>query len=419
MKEDLVKIIPNTNLDQYPIREAPIIFNPMINDFKRGGSLPKTGIALCHYSNQNPVSKDLLPEGLSFGSSFNVPFTTSSAPLTNPVLPYRPHSSTTFLVPMDQLSPYPFFYPLQSFMYQPYSKMSAIERYQEQLSGCSPDQFRINHFWQYTLPDSKTTTASSVPIPKIGASAPRKSDIQENCQSSPYRPNNPRLTNSHSYHLPLDSEKHPISIGSEQFKRNNNQDLNLIVTLKLQKEQPIEMNQQKDKVDINSISNIDGIMYRRKINSKRRWSTHSSQAARIAYKNEHVEAYRYRNAYKFMLRNGNYYLKIHKFQLLQELREQQFTEDRIRDVIIKVEALKAKNSPTESQKQSRLKLNSIFLSCPEGAFILKKSLIFILNRLQNGEGGQILEKNRNTYMEACEVYIRRAGKVLEDHRSNN
>lgn len=148
-------------------------------------------------------------------------------------------------------------------------------------------------------------------------------------------------------------------------------------------------------------------------NRRRKRKSRTSQAKKAARKNRDVPAFRYRNVYKFILRNMRVYAKEALTNLTKFLESKGFCEIEIKTAFEAVMQYKPKEFPSEIIRKPKIKLDEIVKSKSIYAYILKESLDFMIEKLENKGFTQIQDDNLKVYIEACNDYLRRANNILD------
>eukprot|EP00826_Nyctotherus_ovalis_P032865 TRINITY_DN2646_c0_g1_i5.p1 TRINITY_DN2646_c0_g1~~TRINITY_DN2646_c0_g1_i5.p1 ORF type:complete len:287 (+),score=30.91 TRINITY_DN2646_c0_g1_i5:185-1045(+) len=208
-----------------------------------------------------------------------------------------------------------------------------------------------------------------------------------------------------------------ISISSRSRKNimKNKAYANLIVTLKCSNGCAIVNDHHAAEPSATSSPKTLEKVGGKRLPNRRKRPTMRSQAARMAYKNTHVEPFKFRNVYKFILKNVHGHAENKVIELREKMAEEGFSEETVAAGLEKIKRLRSKEAPMDSQRQSRWKIERVLLSTPGSAFVLRESLTFMLKGLRGDRYSQIMEKNKGTYIEACEKYLKEATQVLKAH----
>lgn len=139
-----------------------------------------------------------------------------------------------------------------------------------------------------------------------------------------------------------------------------------------------------------------------------------SQKDRIEQKSRSVEAFRYRNVYKFILRNLNVYAYENAEKIKNALRNCNFVEEEIEKDLEFIKSLKPVGSPNNPNKQSRSKIKDLMNASLSLVFIFTTCVASILKKLRSGEFRLIHWKNLETYKESCAHHLEMAKTKLSE-----
>lgn len=413
MKEDFGKPIANTSAYPYLGNGSPSIRRPIALSYTGAGNLLNPAQHVVQYINSIPSTSNLHLANFSNAIPVNIPFPLEGIPQHDFPYAVQPYQSTAFFLPMTNYQPYP----IQSMTDHNHSQMLSIEQGLKLASECSPGSYVFDQRRQLdslnppmfpeqiypTIPQPKREGPGSVEvIIPVNGKSPAESNTS----------NSVKKVNSDFNSTLYDLKKMRIRGGTDEIMLKNNHAPNLIVTLNLRKDQEIEKDFAGKKLNTNSILMTLEKPIKKKLTNRKRRTTRCSQAARMAYKNQYVEAFRYRNVYKFVLKNLHSHIKDESIQIRRRMTDRKFSMDSIDNAFEYIQGLTTRESPNDSFKLSRSKLD-ILLSNPSTAFVLKESLASMLQKLINNGFPQILEKNKKTYKEACEVYLKKAEEKLD------
>eukprot|EP00826_Nyctotherus_ovalis_P051051 TRINITY_DN634_c0_g1_i13.p1 TRINITY_DN634_c0_g1~~TRINITY_DN634_c0_g1_i13.p1 ORF type:complete len:302 (-),score=34.84 TRINITY_DN634_c0_g1_i13:249-1154(-) len=150
---------------------------------------------------------------------------------------------------------------------------------------------------------------------------------------------------------------------------------------------------------------------RRKIRfPKSNWAglSQKQKKEKIDKKMKNIEAFRFRNVYKFILRNLNTYTNQNVENIKKILRDFKFSENEIEKNLEYIKSLKPAGSPGEPNKYSRYKVNNLMNNSVSLIFIFAICISSILKKLGDGEFQLIHKKNLETYREGCIHYLEKA-----------
>eukprot|EP00826_Nyctotherus_ovalis_P011311 TRINITY_DN12950_c0_g1_i5.p1 TRINITY_DN12950_c0_g1~~TRINITY_DN12950_c0_g1_i5.p1 ORF type:complete len:427 (+),score=4.94 TRINITY_DN12950_c0_g1_i5:259-1539(+) len=152
--------------------------------------------------------------------------------------------------------------------------------------------------------------------------------------------------------------------------------------------------------------------------NKKKERSRCSGAAKTVYKNKHVETFRFRNAYKFILKNVHRYVNGDLTKIRSTLTSQGLPAANIQQDLEFVRELSAREAPALPIRQAREKNETLLYKSPSITFIFKEAIASMLEKLEDNEFSQILRKNKVIYKEACNRYMERANEILCVHLRN-
>lgn len=138
-----------------------------------------------------------------------------------------------------------------------------------------------------------------------------------------------------------------------------------------------------------------------------------SQAEKNALKNQTVMAFRYRNVFKFILRNMYDYTKAHREELRRLLKDKGYKDTEIELTFAGIEGYKSKGYSGGIVVKPKIKIDEMVQAKSINTIILRLSLILVLEKLEKQEFKQMYETNRLTYIEGCRMYLKKANEALD------
>lgn len=413
MKEDSNKAIANTSAYPYHSSRSSLIRRPIVLNHTRRRNLFNPSPSVVQYMDANSSTSNLF--STNFSNEIPIRFSFPLEGIPQPNLPFvtQPYQSFGFFLPMTNFQRYP----IQPMADLSHSSMLQLEQGVKPASKTIPGSYVCDQCWQLDssntsmLPKQIYATTSRPERETLG-SVEASSLMNNKSLAKSDSSNKMRKAKDHINSPLYNPKKLGICGGADEIMLNNNHAPNLIVTLNLKKDQVTEKNFIGSNLNANSISRSLEKQIIGKAAKKRRRITRCSQRERMAYKNQHVEPFRYRNVYKFILKNLHNYVKDESILIGKEMIDEKFSIDSISGAFKHIQGLVTKESPNDSFKLSRSKLD-ILLNNPSTAFVLKQSLISTLQKLMNDEFPQILEKNKGTYKEACEVYLKKGEEKVD------
>lgn len=324
------------------------------------------------------------------------------------------YPSTAFIVPFSDL-PY---FPMQSFIHLPQPRVPTIEQAHAFAEQYTQSPYAVAKVFPHAYPAPPIQATQK---PSESSAAERGECVEMRGESSdkdegllhPSTSITPSQASQSQSAAELEIKNIPISDTSEKIIKKDKAHPNLIVTIKCPEGFVAGNDRHATKPSPTSNSEtLEKVERKRPLSRRRKRKLGRSQASKLAYKNAHVEPFKFRNVYKFIVKNVHGHVEAKVVELREKMAAEGFSEEAVSAGLERIKRLRNKESPMDSQRQSRWKIERLILSSPGCTFILKEALVLMLEGLEGDEYNQIMEKNKGTYIEACEKYLREATLVL-------
>jgi len=125
------------------------------------------------------------------------------------------------------------------------------------------------------------------------------------------------------------------------------------------------------------------------------------------------QAYNYRNVYKSVIRHMYNYTKKNRKTLKELLKNEGYEEVKIKTAFETIRQYKPPDKPKDIEKKSQYRIEGILKSKAISTFILRETLVFMLNRWESGHHGQLFGDNIQLYIEGCKKLLDEVNDVLK------
>jgi len=149
---------------------------------------------------------------------------------------------------------------------------------------------------------------------------------------------------------------------------------------------------------------------------RKRCARKLTKAEKLARKNRDVEAFRFRNVYKFILKHLYNYTRDKTRAIKTNLGAKNHTEREINIALDKILSLRSTISASGTIQEARKKIDSLLSGNTCTLLIFIQALNWMLQGFIRTEFIQINLKNKGTYMDCCKLYLKRAEEKLDISR---
>eukprot|EP00826_Nyctotherus_ovalis_P058713 TRINITY_DN8096_c0_g1_i3.p1 TRINITY_DN8096_c0_g1~~TRINITY_DN8096_c0_g1_i3.p1 ORF type:complete len:245 (-),score=36.33 TRINITY_DN8096_c0_g1_i3:177-911(-) len=124
------------------------------------------------------------------------------------------------------------------------------------------------------------------------------------------------------------------------------------------------------------------------------------------------QAYDYRNVYKSVIRHLYNFTKTNKKKLREILKSKGYEDKKIRIAFETIRQYRPPDRPKDIERKSQYRIEQIIKAKSIFTFILKETLVFMLDKWEDGEFGQLFEANTQLYVDACKKLLDEVNRVL-------
>ena len=146
---------------------------------------------------------------------------------------------------------------------------------------------------------------------------------------------------------------------------------------------------------------------------KKRSARKLTKAEKLARKNRDVEAFRFRNVYKFILKHLYNYTKDKTKEVKTSLGAKNHTEREINTALDKILSLRSTISANGVIQEARKKIDNLLSGNICILLIFIQVLNWILQGFIRAEFRQIDLKNKEIYIDCCKLYLKKAEEKLD------
>jgi hypothetical protein len=125
-------------------------------------------------------------------------------------------------------------------------------------------------------------------------------------------------------------------------------------------------------------------------------------------------AYRYRNVYKSIIRHLYVYAQEHEKKLMTLLKNKGFKDKDVEKAFENIKKYKPIGIPKEIERGAKIKVEEIVKSKTALTYVLKETLIHMLDKWKNNKLGQLYKVNSTIYAEACNEFLVQIENLLDN-----
>jgi hypothetical protein len=151
-----------------------------------------------------------------------------------------------------------------------------------------------------------------------------------------------------------------------------------------------------------------GIKIKRKLNA-------ALKAKKLKkYKNTQP-VYKYRNIYKAIIRRLYGYVEKNRETLMKSLESKGFDKEKIELAFNTIKEYKPQGISKEIERGAKLRIEVIINNRSICMYILRETLIEMIEQCKNEEYGQICKGNHTIYIEGCTMLLERIERVINEY----
>lgn len=125
------------------------------------------------------------------------------------------------------------------------------------------------------------------------------------------------------------------------------------------------------------------------------------------------QAYDYRNVYKSVIRHMYNLTKRAKKKLRDSLKSQGFEDQKIKIAFETIRQYRPPDRPKDIERKSQYRVEQILKSKTIFTYILRETLVFMLDKWKNGKFGQLYKANSLLYIEGSEKLLNEVEEILQ------
>jgi len=126
------------------------------------------------------------------------------------------------------------------------------------------------------------------------------------------------------------------------------------------------------------------------------------------------QAYDYRNVYKSVIRHMYNLTKTNKRKIKEVLIKEGFDETKIRIALETIRQYRPPDRPKDIERKSQYRVEQILKSKTIFTFILRETLLCMLDKWESGKFGQMFKTNSQLYVEAAKKLLDEVKELLKE-----